>query len=31
MYKNNYLNEGKIFIENLLKLYFPDNKIIYVV
>ena len=31
MYKNEYLNEGKIFIESLLKMYFPENKIIYIV
>ena len=31
MYKNDYLNEGKIFIESLLKMNFPNNEIIYIV
>ena len=31
MYKNNCLNEGKEYIEYLLKTYFPNNKIVYVV
>lgn len=31
MYKNEYLKEGKEYIEYLLKAFFPDNKIIYIV